>query len=383
MRTDHMLRSRRQREHESYMRAMAARQEAITTRLEHLDDDLLALERLADERDAQVTVEAKVPAGLTPAELSLLTCHVATADMDEEATCAICLVEPCAGERLCTLACAHTFHDGCIVKWFAQSRLCPLCKCHALGEERADKCHAVNEERTSIVRSPRGVTSPFEPASPSPPPSRPPPSSPPPPLAARQTPPLRVQQVAQHYLDDIQPPAPPPAQQQQQLPSLATSTPPAPTQTTTRRGQGLGRPRDGACATCAGRARAAVSIRPIAAARSPASPRCLLADGPSSRPCFTRPLCTTAAAATAAAAGSRPQRRGAAVGSAANAPPPPTSRPPPPASLSSAAGPPVRQASSRPLATRRPGRQLSTRPWADGAPRGDFVKMAHHQFVFP
>ena len=35
---------------------------------------------------------------------------------------------------MCTLACAHQFHDTCVIKWLAQSALCPLCKSHALGE---------------------------------------------------------------------------------------------------------------------------------------------------------------------------------------------------------------------------------------------------------
>lgn len=52
--------------------------------------------------------------------------------------CAICIEllgeaddggsSPASAKRRCTLACGHRFHEGCIQRWLANSRHCPLCK---------------------------------------------------------------------------------------------------------------------------------------------------------------------------------------------------------------------------------------------------------------
>ena len=169
------MRTSRQREHEAYMSAMAARSDALAERLLVLDDGLEALERLADVSEADV--ETTMPAGLSPEQVSLLACHVCRPDddLDEDAACAICLCVPAAGERVCTLACAHQFHDSCIVKWFAQSSLCPLCKCHALGDQLSPRVVIPSAAASSAMRPP---LSPLPP--PAPPPQQVHPVSPPP-----------------------------------------------------------------------------------------------------------------------------------------------------------------------------------------------------------
>ncbi|ESQ45589.1 hypothetical protein EUTSA_v10010983mg [Eutrema salsugineum] len=42
--------------------------------------------------------------------------------------CTICLEEFTNGGRVVTLPCGHEFDDGCIVKWFETSHVCPLCR---------------------------------------------------------------------------------------------------------------------------------------------------------------------------------------------------------------------------------------------------------------
>ncbi|ESQ34921.1 hypothetical protein EUTSA_v10009703mg [Eutrema salsugineum] len=42
--------------------------------------------------------------------------------------CTICLEEFTNGGRIVTLPCGHEFDDGCIVKWFETSHVCPLCR---------------------------------------------------------------------------------------------------------------------------------------------------------------------------------------------------------------------------------------------------------------
>ena len=133
---------RRQREHNAYMSTMAVRQQQLTERLLSLDDGLEALERLADLGDIAAN-EERSQKGLSASDMSLLVCRWAT-DEDNE-TCPICLGEPAVGDRLCTLACCHTFHHKCVTQWLTVSALCPLCKSHALGEEESQQPEPVLE----------------------------------------------------------------------------------------------------------------------------------------------------------------------------------------------------------------------------------------------
>ncbi len=56
------------------------------------------------------------------------------------ASCAICLADHVEGETLATLACSHTFHRACVVRWLSANPTCPLCKSHALcGPEPTDR----------------------------------------------------------------------------------------------------------------------------------------------------------------------------------------------------------------------------------------------------
>jgi hypothetical protein len=45
--------------------------------------------------------------------------------------CAICIEDFEVGDDLGVMPCSHSFHEGCIAKWLACSRLCPCCR-HAL-----------------------------------------------------------------------------------------------------------------------------------------------------------------------------------------------------------------------------------------------------------
>jgi len=47
------------------------------------------------------------------------------------AGCAICIEDFEVGDDLGVMPCSHSFHEGCIAKWLACSRLCPCCR-HAL-----------------------------------------------------------------------------------------------------------------------------------------------------------------------------------------------------------------------------------------------------------
>ncbi|KAF8706548.1 hypothetical protein HU200_030830 [Digitaria exilis] len=47
--------------------------------------------------------------------------------------CAICIGEFEVGDDLSVMPCSHVFHEGCIAKWLARSRLCPCCR-HALPD---------------------------------------------------------------------------------------------------------------------------------------------------------------------------------------------------------------------------------------------------------
>ncbi|OAY77925.1 E3 ubiquitin-protein ligase RING1-like [Ananas comosus] len=45
-----------------------------------------------------------------------------------EQACVICTEDFEQGAPLCRMPCCHVFHEGCLVRWLKQSRLCPLCR---------------------------------------------------------------------------------------------------------------------------------------------------------------------------------------------------------------------------------------------------------------
>ena len=51
-------------------------------------------------------------------------------------TCAVCLDEFAAGDRITRLPCIHRYHAECIGKWLANSSLCPVCKQNAFGDPK-------------------------------------------------------------------------------------------------------------------------------------------------------------------------------------------------------------------------------------------------------
>ena len=68
---------------------------------------------------------------LSAHELEGLTSHTATDNdsrLHKESECSVCLAGLRAGEQISVLACAHTFHHACFVRWLARSRRCPYCR---------------------------------------------------------------------------------------------------------------------------------------------------------------------------------------------------------------------------------------------------------------
>ena len=47
---------------------------------------------------------------------------------NDKPECAICLLEPAAGEKFSVLFCKHWFHQECVSSWFQTQMNCPLCK---------------------------------------------------------------------------------------------------------------------------------------------------------------------------------------------------------------------------------------------------------------
>lgn len=53
----------------------------------------------------------------------------APSSREDHARCAICLEDYAEGESLRHLPCLHSYHAGCIDRWFERSVECPLCQC--------------------------------------------------------------------------------------------------------------------------------------------------------------------------------------------------------------------------------------------------------------
>jgi hypothetical protein len=54
--------------------------------------------------------------------------EVASADVQKETKCSICLEQFAKGEKVCELPCKHIFHDACVRKWLQQKASCPVCR---------------------------------------------------------------------------------------------------------------------------------------------------------------------------------------------------------------------------------------------------------------
>ncbi|TVU26937.1 hypothetical protein EJB05_29510, partial [Eragrostis curvula] len=59
--------------------------------------------------------------------------------------CAICLKKFAVGADLMVMPCAHRFHEACLTKWLALSRLCPCCR-HALPSEKEEAAKQGNHQ---------------------------------------------------------------------------------------------------------------------------------------------------------------------------------------------------------------------------------------------
>lgn len=61
--------------------------------------------------------------------------------------CAVCLCAYEAGDRVCSLPCAHDFHHACVVPWLQDHATCPLCKRDVAA---SDACSNVAASMVSI-----------------------------------------------------------------------------------------------------------------------------------------------------------------------------------------------------------------------------------------
>jgi len=55
--------------------------------------------------------------------------------------CSICYESADAKTNTCTLACSHSFHLGCMMKWMKKSETCPLCRKEIEKEEPPKKTY--------------------------------------------------------------------------------------------------------------------------------------------------------------------------------------------------------------------------------------------------
>ena len=73
--------------------------------------------------------------GLSKAELDSIGSFRATSNQFAD-PCCICIEPIDEGQNAVLLHCAHAFHKRCILKWLAVSTKCPLCKMHAVEEQK-------------------------------------------------------------------------------------------------------------------------------------------------------------------------------------------------------------------------------------------------------
>lgn len=110
-------------------------------------DAIIEMVRAADEAqdvddegggEARGGVEQGERHRLSAHELEGLTSHTATDNdsrLHKESECSVCLAGMRSGEQISVLACAHTFHHACIVRWLARSRRCPYCRSEVMQSQ--------------------------------------------------------------------------------------------------------------------------------------------------------------------------------------------------------------------------------------------------------
>ena len=76
------------------------------------------------------TVVADVRTIVTPEahrDIALLRCSTVFDSADGDLMCAICF-DPLGNGEICSLPCAHLYHEECIGKWFMRKPTCPICQ---------------------------------------------------------------------------------------------------------------------------------------------------------------------------------------------------------------------------------------------------------------
>ena len=81
-----------------------------------------------------------VSQGLKPDELVQLQTFVLQHEVVDADACAVCLCDMLHGEKCTVLACGHRYHHACVLRWLELSKVCPLCKAHALNGPACGAC---------------------------------------------------------------------------------------------------------------------------------------------------------------------------------------------------------------------------------------------------
>ena len=87
---------------------------------------LLALDNVVERRGVSAPALRRMPCSewgdASPSSAPPSSC-------EDHARCAICLEDYAEGESLRHLPCLHSYHAGCVDRWFEHSVECPVCKC--------------------------------------------------------------------------------------------------------------------------------------------------------------------------------------------------------------------------------------------------------------
>lgn len=100
-------------------------------RLEEADSIIEEIDAISDEIDSlyEITTDVQIrPASKVVVESLSRRVYKRTTSTSSSDMCTICLSEFETGERVLTLPCGHEFHDSCILEWFSNNHVCPLCR---------------------------------------------------------------------------------------------------------------------------------------------------------------------------------------------------------------------------------------------------------------